>query len=38
VCGEYNKAVIILKLVDIVNTLLVHALLDYAPEQVTHLG
>ena len=33
--GEHNKTHVILNLVDIMNMLLVHALLDYAPENVT---
>jgi len=35
---EDNKTVVILKLIDIVNTLLVHTLLDYATQHVTYFS
>jgi len=36
--GDYNKTLVVIKLVDIVNTIMIQTLLDYAPENLTHLG
>ena len=33
---EYNRTLVTLSPVDIMNTLLAHTLLDYSPEHVTH--